>query len=316
MILSTLQQDFKKLQQLQAQNFLNHQSPKQLFQIQTSQTDRIIQNIWQHLKLDQLSLNLFAIGGYGQQELYPYSDLDLLLLHNESTDIPAEKIQQFICMLWDIGFTPKLLTYNLSSCGELARNDLTFYTSLLSLRLLQGDNNIGFRLIKKIYSEEIWSSSNFIKARILQRQQEFEKYNLLIAPVAYNIKLHPGGMRDFHLMRWLLQKIYFSNDWQLLTRKQDIDTEVLTVLKNNLQILQTLRFGLHFSQKNDDNLLSRTIIDVNENKNYLKLFLNKENDNSKFSDQVILQFEKITEENHKLMQQICSYLTRDFSCHP
>ncbi len=314
MILSALKQDLKQLQRFQAENYLNHQPLTQLFELQTSQTDQIVRNVWQLLKLDLLPLNLFAIGGYGQQELYPYSDLDLLLLYDESTNELSKKIQQFVGMLWDIGFTPKLVTHHLSSCTEQAHRDLTFYTSLLSLRLLFGESNIYSKLIKKIYSEEIWPNEHFLMARILQRQQELEKYNLLIAPVVYHIKLHPGGLRDFHLIRWLLQKISSSNDWQLLANKNYIDEKILSVLQNNLQTLQALRFGLHFTQQNDDNLLTPNII--NNDSNYLRSFLNRGNHHSTFSDDIILNFEQIAAENHQLTQQICSRLRRDFASHP
>ncbi len=313
MTINTLRQTLKQLRQQQAQNFLNNVDSQRLFIIQTEQTDQIIQHLLQHLKLDQSTLNLFAIGGYGQQELYPYSDLDLLLLYDQSLAASAEKIHQFVCMLWDIGFTPKLITHDLSGTIKQAHEDLIFYTSLLSLRLLQGNPDIFNLLRRKIYSDELWPKQNFFTARILQRKQELEKYHAMIAPTVYNIKLHPGGLRDFHCLRWLSQKFSHSDNWQFLV-KNIISIEMQAILKNNLEQLQTLRFALQLLQENDTNLLTQN--SVNNNPNYFKLFLNSDGQNNNFFDPLKLQFEAMTQNNYELIRQICSHFTGDFSRHP
>ncbi|HXO97569.1 MAG TPA: nucleotidyltransferase domain-containing protein, partial [Chthoniobacterales bacterium] len=48
---------------------------------------------------------LLAIGGYGRGELNPYSDVDILFLH-DSVRVPpdvTEVIEQILYMLWDVG---------------------------------------------------------------------------------------------------------------------------------------------------------------------------------------------------------------------
>ena len=47
---------------------------------------------------------LFAIGGYGRQELLPNSDVDvLILLERQNQNTHRANIQSFTTLLWDIG---------------------------------------------------------------------------------------------------------------------------------------------------------------------------------------------------------------------
>ena len=51
----------------------------------SQRTDNLVSNLWKKSKLfDQDNLSLFAVGGYGREELHPYSDIDLLILFKES----------------------------------------------------------------------------------------------------------------------------------------------------------------------------------------------------------------------------------------
>src|ERR1700756_5704844 len=52
-------------------------------------------------------LTLAAVGGFGRREIFPYSDVDLLLLTALDTVIPPrEAISEFLQLLWDAGLRP------------------------------------------------------------------------------------------------------------------------------------------------------------------------------------------------------------------
>ena len=71
------------------------------------QHSRLIDELLQHL-LKQAGLVqdvcLAAVGGYGRGELFPYSDVDILiLLPDAATPEVSQRIESFIGLLWDIG---------------------------------------------------------------------------------------------------------------------------------------------------------------------------------------------------------------------
>ena len=45
--------------------------------------DKVLKKLWEQLKLKNTA-SLIACGGYGRQELFPYSDIDLLILTPKS----------------------------------------------------------------------------------------------------------------------------------------------------------------------------------------------------------------------------------------
>ena len=72
-------------------------------------------------------------------ELHPYSDVDLLILIDDSlSDRPLESISLFLTQLWDVGLEIGHSVRTLKECRELAEQDITIATNLLETRLLSG----------------------------------------------------------------------------------------------------------------------------------------------------------------------------------
>ncbi|MCX7170231.1 MAG: nucleotidyltransferase domain-containing protein, partial [Proteobacteria bacterium] len=100
--------------------------------------DNALRQIWRHLALPE-ALSLVAVGGYGRGELYPASDVDvLLLLPDGMSDKHDARIEQAIGLLWDIGLDVGHSVRSIAECIEEAGRDITIQTSLLEARLLEG----------------------------------------------------------------------------------------------------------------------------------------------------------------------------------
>ena len=74
------------------------------------------------------SLALVAVGGYGRGELFPHSDVDLLVLLPGacSDDSPLrEQAAAFVTACWDIGLEIGHSVRTVEGCVEAARGDIT-----------------------------------------------------------------------------------------------------------------------------------------------------------------------------------------------
>jgi len=93
----------------------------------TAQIDRIISDLYQRCISDP-RVRLYAIGGYGRGELFPASDIDLLLLTpDDSTDRDA--IETFIQTLWQLGLDIAQHVHRASDLNAAATADIDLLTS-------------------------------------------------------------------------------------------------------------------------------------------------------------------------------------------
>ena len=88
---------------------------------------------------------LVAVGGYGRQELAPYSDLDVVLVHDPSVQL-GEWAAQVWYPLWDSGANLDHSVRSLPQMLEQAGADLRVAMGLLDARHLAGDPSLTLRL--------------------------------------------------------------------------------------------------------------------------------------------------------------------------
>ena len=93
---------------------------------------------------------LVAVGGFGRGELFPNSDVDVLLLLPDgvSPDDDANlkrQVEGFIGSCWDTGLEIGSSVRTLADCVAEAAKDVTVQTSLLESRLVTGN--------RKLYTE-------------------------------------------------------------------------------------------------------------------------------------------------------------------
>ena len=92
------------------------------------------------------SFALVAVGGFGRGELFPHSDVDVLLLlpDGDAADrrsSPA-RIEAFIGHCWDAGLEIGSSVRTVDECLAEAAKDVTVQTSLLESRLVTGDKKL------------------------------------------------------------------------------------------------------------------------------------------------------------------------------
>ncbi|MHA6287841.1 [protein-PII] uridylyltransferase [Maricaulis sp. CAU 1757] len=191
---------------------------------------------------------LCAQGGFGAGELAPASDVDLLLVKPDGAGPQTDEfLQQFLYALWDLkidigGGACRTIDETL----ELARENASERTALLSLRYLAGDESVSARLAQRFRDEVVSRDlAGFVEAKLRERDARLEKSGSSRFTVEPNIKSGKGGLRDLQLMRWLAQFLYGNDAFErwVGTRLLSVDDVTKYVLADDF--LWTVRFHLH-----------------------------------------------------------------------
>ncbi len=139
--IQTLRQALKTRQQVLEEDFFSHKNPATLLKKQAELIDELLKTIWLKFNINE-ACSLIATGGYGRGELFPFSDIDLLILvpSHISNETQNQEIETLIGVLWDIGLNVGHSVRNLQECIKEAAQDVTVQTNLLEARLLSGNN--------------------------------------------------------------------------------------------------------------------------------------------------------------------------------
>jgi [protein-PII] uridylyltransferase len=196
---------------------------------------------------------LAAVGGYGRGQLFPCSDVDLLILLSGPAGASlARKIEHLIGTLWDIGIEVGHSVRTLDECVALAAADVTVQTTLLEARLLAGNRDLYSRFVKRV--ADALDPAVFLQAKLLEQQQRHLRYaETNLEP---NIKESAGGLRDLQTVLWIARAAGIGRSWSELARRGVITGAELREIHHNEQFLQSLRIQLHYlAGRREDRLL-------------------------------------------------------------
>ncbi len=203
----------------------------------------------------QDGMALIAVGGYGRRELFPFSDIDLLLLHTPKTTNRLHNVAEAIFYpLWDAGLEVGHSVRTPKTCITDAENDFFFQVSLLDSRLLTGSKTLYNQLQAQFHKNFIQGKrTTFLEQMVFhrnERHRRFGKHSYLLEP---QIKESRGGMRDVQALLWTAKVIFGLKDLEdikeagLLTKNEHLN------FKEAWEHLIKIRNRLHYisSRKND-----------------------------------------------------------------
>ncbi|QEY26351.1 [protein-PII] uridylyltransferase [Neisseria zalophi] len=220
--------------------------------------------LWQHQFADS-SLCLLATGGFGRGEIYPYSDLDLAIVSEQTlTEDEQDAISHFIQTLWDIHLVPALKAGSIDELCESAAEDITGDTAFLEARFLAGNEALAERFLHKINLQR--DTASFIEAKWVEMEQRHAKSQGSAAVLEPNIKTSPGGLRDIHTMFWIA-KAQGLDTFLSLSSSDDILTHTeVTMLLDSYKQLAAIRINLHLAAgRQEDRLIFDLQSQVAEN---------------------------------------------------
>ena len=229
----------------------DHSAPK-LLREHRKLVDGTLKSVWQHVEMPA-SATLVAVGGYGRGQLFPYSDIDLLiLLPRAADDALTQKLEQFVSLLWDIGLDVGHSVRTVAECVELAAQDVTIQTSLLEARLLTGERKL-FHQFEKDFRRKL-DAEQFTKAKRLEQEQRHARYH--DTNLEPNIKETAGGLRDLQTILWISKAAGIGTRWSDLVKQEIITRREAALLRKHEAFLQNLRIRLHYiAQRREERLV-------------------------------------------------------------
>jgi len=210
-------------------------------------TDSALRQLWQHANLPE-GLALVAVGGYGRGELFPYSDVDVLLLLPDELVLAeqpatAQALEAFIGQCWDLGLEIASSVRTRQQCLDEAAADITVQTALLESRWLAGQRKAFEALVCQML--DALDARAFCQAKLLEQRQRHQKYENTPYALEPNCKESPGGLRDLQLILWLAKAAGLGHSWDELARRGLATALELRQLKANEALLSLLRARLH-----------------------------------------------------------------------
>ena len=188
---------------------------------------------------------MLAVGGFGRRELFPFSDVDILILIERESQAAAIKnaLSEFVRLLWDAGLRLSHSVRTVAECAEIHEGNIELSISLLDRRMLGGSPDLFAKLENKLPGFFERQSRALTRHLCQLARERHEKFQGTFYHLEPNVKETPGGLRDLHLI-----------DWFGKLRKPD--EEVAGRLAAPTRFIHSLRCFLHYQTRRDQNLLS------------------------------------------------------------
>lgn len=193
-------------------------------------------------------LCLSAYGGYGRQEMAPYSDIDLLfILPYKKTAWSEQVVEYILYMLWDMGFEVGHAVRTVEESIRLCKQDLTIKTSLLEMRYIWGEKGLFNELISK-YDKKIvkGNAPEFTEEKLQERDERHKRLGDSRYVVEPNLKEGKGGLRDLHTLFWIAKFIYKVHKVSEVVKKGVFSDEEYKEFQKAEEFLWAVRFQLHY----------------------------------------------------------------------
>jgi [protein-PII] uridylyltransferase len=212
-------------------------------------TDTAILDLW-HANGLQAPLALLAVGGYGRGELFPHSDVDVLVLLPDDCCLDQredlrQRIESFIGQCWDTGLEIGSSVRTLTECLNESAADITIQTSLLEARHLAGSASL-FEDFSQRYAQAM-DPQAFYVAKTLEMNQRHTKFENTPYSLEPNCKESPGGLRDLQILLWVAKAARLGQSWADLATQGVITDHEARQLRRNEALISRIRIRLHLA---------------------------------------------------------------------
>lgn len=253
MTIPLIRESLRTARQVLRQDYIDQPNPTRYLRTHSKTVDAHVIEVWRRLSLPS-EVALVAVGGYGRAELYPKSDIDLLVLLPKEADADLEqRLQTLVGNLWDIGLEVGHSVRTIAQCIQESA-DVTVQTNLLEGRLLIGSATL-FKELQSALTENLDQRAfyNAKQQEQIQRHTRFIDTDFNLEP---NLKESPGGLRDLQTVIWISRASGFGHTWQALAKAELITQNEAKQAAHHERFLQDLRIRLHYlSGRHDDRVV-------------------------------------------------------------
>ena len=229
-----------------------------LLQALARNADEALRLLWQRGGMPP-EFALMAVGGYGRCELFPFSDVDVVVLLPDGASVDhnpdlKRKVEDFIGQCWDTGLEIGSSVRTVTECLLQAAHDVTVQTSLLESRLVTGDRKLYAKFQQRF--DAAMDPRAFFVAKTLEMRQRHNKFENTPYSLEPNCKESPGGLRDLQVILWVSKAAGFGSSWDALSRTGLATPFEVRQIRRNEALLSLIRARLHLvAQRREDRLV-------------------------------------------------------------
>ncbi|HEX6137705.1 MAG TPA: [protein-PII] uridylyltransferase, partial [Casimicrobiaceae bacterium] len=224
--------------------FVARSDPPRLLRRLARISDDVLIHAWEEGAMPAAAA-LVAVGGYGRGQLFPHSDVDVLILLPETADgACAQAIERLLASLWDIGLELAHAVRTVDECAVEMAADATIRTSLLEHRYLAGSRRLYDRLRRRF--DEALDVRAFYDAKALEQQQRHLKYHDAAYNLEPNVKESPGGLRDLQTVIWIARAARLGRTWRELAKNGLMTQTEARAVSRQERTIADLRIRLHY----------------------------------------------------------------------
>ncbi len=220
--------------------------------------DSMLVQLWDLAGM-QAPYALLAVGGYGRAELFPSSDVDVLLLLPDGTSAEEDadlkgRIEAFISNCWDLGLEIGSSVRSVSECLSEAERDVTIQTALLESRLIAGNAQL-VQIFQTAFFQAMDAKAFFV-AKTLELRQRHTKFEDTPYSLEPNCKESPGGLRDLQIILWVSKAAKLGDNWKALAQNGLATAFEVRQIQRNEALLLQIRARLHLlAKRREDRLI-------------------------------------------------------------
>lgn len=222
--------------------------PIELLRQLADDMDQLITALFFEAVPAQARAALVALGGYGRRELYPYSDVDLLILIGQGEELKSDElVARTLYPLWDAELSVGHAVRTVDETLELAAEDLTLCTSLLDARMLGGDEGLFFALQAGAHREFFANDrvNGFVGALVEERERRHKRFGETVFLLEPDIKGGQGGLRDVNTALWAAKARFGIKDLDELSSVAGATERQESALLDARRLLRRLRLEMH-----------------------------------------------------------------------